>query len=244
MLALPSKIAGNTLAAASIVLWCVNATAGRVCTNAVNPLSWLLGLLGLIYLGVSFLEMRRSSLNRPEVLPWRYVSYGSILLIEAWFSLRLAMGSVEQLQFYVIPLGLIVLIFGWQERNGSNPRLAPMLEGLGLLLLLGPTLLQAFGMQTLGFDKIWYGLGLLIEGLLIVGFGAVERWRYYFFGGVAAIILDLMALLLDPVQIADKWLVLGLTGLTLVGLALFLERKRDTVVLLSKSWLGQFRQWE
>ncbi len=242
VLAQPMRQAAHITAGGATLWWSYHFFE-RSRFEAWQSFSWLLGLVGLNYLMVSLLESRRRTADE-NVDKWRYLSYGSILLIEGWFSLQLGLGSVGQLQVYVIPLGLLLLAFGWQERNGHNPRLTNLLESLGLVILLGTTLLQAFGLQTLGLDKSWYGGWLLVEALLVLGFGALRGLRYYFFGGLTALLLDAVALMLDPVRAADKWLVLGLTGLTLIALALFLERKREMVLVLSRNWFTRLSQWE
>ncbi|NWJ96455.1 MAG: hypothetical protein HXX20_11795 [Chloroflexi bacterium] len=246
LLAEPTRQVAHLMAGSAALVWSYSLlTRYRSASHfeGWESLSWLLGIIGLNYLIVSRLEDRRQVATTDESR-WRYLSYGAVMFIEAWFSLRLGLNSVNQLQFYVIPLGLVCLVFGWQERNGRSPRTANLLEGLGLTILLSTTLMQAFGWQTFGLGKTWYGIWLLLEGLLVLGFGAARRLRYYFFGGLAALLLDLAALSVDPIRATDKWVVLGLTGLVLIGLALFLERKRESVILISKNWFGQLHQWE
>jgi hypothetical protein len=182
-----------------------------------------------------------SSTNRQSF--WRCVSYGALAAIEGWFGLRLALGNVGQWQMYVIPVGLLLLYFGWQERRSNNGRIAPLLEALGLIILLGTTLLQASGLQTDGVPKTLYGGWLIIESLLVLAFGAHWRLRYYFLGSLAGLLGAGFALAADPVAATDKWLVLGLSGLALVCFALFLERKRESVRAFSRDWFYRLKQW-
>jgi hypothetical protein len=239
ILAVPTRQAAHILAVSAVWVWPL--LLKHYYSFTLDSLSWLLGILGLNYLVISLLEQRRSIASQ---LNWRYISYGSVLLLEIAFVLRLSLSNVGQLQFYVLPLGLICLVCGWQERLHTNQRLAWLLESVGLTILLGTSLLQALGLQTLQLDKAWYGWGLLIEALIVLGFGIINRLRYYFFGSISALLLDLVALSADTIRTADKWVVIGTTGLVLITLALFLERKREMVLGLSKDWLERWQQWE
>lgn len=204
-------------------------------------LSWLLSIIGLTFLMVSIFEQRR----RLSPLAYlRYLGYGSVALLELAFVLWLILAGAVQLQVYAVPVGLLCLVFAWFERWHTNQRGASLLEGLGLLILLGTTLLQALGWQTGGPDKAWFGTLLLVESALAVAFGAANRLRYYFFGGIAGVLLALAALLIDPVTAADRWLTIGGTGLVLIGVALLLERKREQIKRTAGEWLHRLEQWQ
>jgi hypothetical protein len=76
------------------------------------------------------------------------------------------------------------------------------------------------------------------------GFGVANRLRYYFFGSITALVLEVVSLSIDPIQAADKWVVLGAAGLFLVTVALLLERKREAVIHLSKEWIHRLKEWQ
>ncbi|MEI6045321.1 MAG: hypothetical protein WCS37_13310, partial [Chloroflexota bacterium] len=238
----PARYTAHMVVVVAFSLWAIELTTHQFASSMLwESLSWLMAFTGLNYLLVSALERRRISSNPA---PLRYLGYGAVILLEVAFVLRLAQNSINQLQLYVIPVGLACLIFGWLERRNENRRSATLLEGLGLTVLLGTSLLQAFGFQSVGLDKNWYGGWLLIESLLAIGWGAANRLRYYFFGGIITMLLSLATLLIDPARASDKWVTLGLTGLTLITIALFLERKREAVIRVSKDWLQRVKQWE
>jgi hypothetical protein len=236
----PSRYSSHLVVLAALLLW-IAPHAGSNNRVLWDDFSWVLALVGLNYLLVSVLERRRTT-SDPAYL--RYIGYGGVVLLEAAYIIRLVLGSVSQLQLYVLPVGLMCLGFAWLERDYENQRAAKLLEGLGLTVLLGTGLLQAAGFQTGAIDRTWYGFGLLIESLLIIGFGAGNRLRYYFFGGIAALLVDVLLLVADPTRASDKWVTLGLTGLILISVALFLERKRELVIRVSKDWLQQLKQWQ
>ena len=243
VLAKPFGWAAHLVAGGVIALW-LRSLAGSTnnqFTSIWNEFSWLLGILGLNYLIVSLIEQRRRT---EESTGLRYLTYGAIMALEGAFVLRLLAGGITQPQLYVVPVGLACLGFAWAERSYFNRTMAGLLEGLGLTLLLGTALLQAFDLQTVGLNHHWYGILALVESLLAVGFGAANRLRYYFFGGIAALLLDLVALSADSVHNSSLWITIGLTGLALILLALFLERKREMVIALSKDWFNRLKEWQ
>lgn len=237
----PARFGGGNLLVVAVVVLTFLLVGRGDWPGSWGYLSWLLSIIGLSLLLVSLFEQRR----RPNPTVWlRYLSYGSIALLEVAFVLWLLLEGKTQLQIYTLPVGLLCLAFGWSERWHTNRPVAGLLEGLGLLILLGTTLLQALNWQTGGLDKVWFGTLLLAESALAVGFGAANRLRYYFFGGIAGTLLALVALLIDPVAAADRWLTIGGTGLVLIGVALLLERKREQIRRTAGEWLHQLEQWQ
>lgn len=237
----PAWYSSLLLALLNPILWLITLAQQGSSQEQWELLSWVLGWSGLYGLLVASLESQRKPSLQDKL---RYLGYGAVLLLELAFSLRLLLVNVSQIQLYVLPIGLTCLVIGWLEQLKHNHRSAPLLEAVGLILVLGTTLLQAFNFQTNGLNKSWYGWIIVFEGLLITGLGAANRLRYYFFGGITAVLLGLVALLIDPVRTANMWLTLGITGLVLIGLALFLEHKREVVIRLTKDWLYQLKQWE
>jgi hypothetical protein len=241
VLSRPAYFTAHLLLILAFGLWLVD--LGKAGTGPANwdTFSWLVGLAGLNYLLLSALEGWRNPAGSENL---RFLGYASVLLLQLAFIIRLLLVNATQPQLYILPVGLGCLVIGWLERANANRRAAILLEGLGLVLVLGTSLLQTMSLQTAGIDKGWYGMLLLVEGLMAVGFGAGNRLRYYFFGGIAALLLDLLALLADPVRAANMWVTLGLTGLVLIATALFLERKRELVLQVSKDWLNRLKQWD
>jgi hypothetical protein len=204
-------------------------------------LSWVLTFSGLTLLLTSLFEQYR----RPNPSSYlRYLGYGSVALLEWAFVLWLMLAGAVQLQAYTIPVGLVCLVFGWFERWHINQRSATLMEGAGLLILLGTTLIQALGWQTDGLAKTWYGTFLLVLSILAVTWGAANRLRYYFFGGICGVMLALVALLIDPIRLADRWLTIGGTGVALIIIALLLERKREQFKKTAGEWLHRLGQWQ
>lgn len=237
----PTRLSAHLLVVCALVSWLVLLSSGRANSLVLDNLSWLLGLIGVNYLLVSTLEGR----DKPDLaVTLRYLGYGAIVLIEATFVLRLVLGSVTQLQYYVLPVGLTCMILAWIERRHLNNRTAPLLEALGLIIVIGTTLLQSFDFQTVGIDSTIYGIWLIVECVAILGYGAANRLRYYFFGSITVLVIEVVSLSVDPIRAADKWLVLGVTGLFLVVVALLLERKREAVIKLSKDWIHHLKEWQ
>lgn len=236
LLARPLRVAGNVLAGCAPIAWLVG--GGSFGFKRLDSFSFICLFVGISWLISGVIEKRRTGRAN-----WRFLSYAGVAAIEVWFSSRLLLDNIGQWQFYILPIGLLILYFGWQERKlGSH--FALTLESFGLLLLLGTTLLQAFGMQAAGVDKTFYGLWLVIESLVALGFGAANRLRYYFGASLLGLLGAATALTLDPLRATDKWLLVGVTGLLLITVALVLERKRDAVKTVSKDWYYRLKQWE
>ena len=86
--------------------------------------------------------------------------------------------EVGQPQAFAIPVGAYLLTIAYLEwRRGAARPVKRLLEGAGLIVLLGVSLLQAVGFAGAGYDRYVYDTLLLLESAGLLGLGAVLRWR-------------------------------------------------------------------
>lgn len=212
----------------------------------VRALSWvglgLSGLVGLVALSVSVLEPSLAALALGTVgltqltaaYRWRsyrlsYLSVG--VLLAAWCLLLIAW-DVTQPQFYAAPTGLYLIGIAVLERRRGHKKVARLVEGLGLAVMLLTTFIQSLSDN----QALVYVVILLIEGLLAGYWGAARRMKAPFFIGAGAVTLNVlaqMAVAFAGGSTLARWLIIGSVGLLLSALAILVERQR--VVLLSRA---------
>lgn len=189
----------------------------------------VLAIVGLFYLAAAVVDRVR------------WLGYAAVgLLLGAWSLEWLLVWGMREVQWYAIPAGLYLLGVGYLEwRQGSRP-LARWIDRLALLLLLG----SAFW-QSLSQEPGWaYALLMGVEGLLIVWWGSARRLRRFLYVGVAGVMVDLVAQLIEPLLSANRWIVFGVAGLLIIGLGILIERRLEQVRALSESWRKRLEAWE
>jgi hypothetical protein len=189
-----------------------------------------LGFVGALYLTMS---LRR----RTYLLG--YLGMG--LLIAGW-SLFLFVRNVEQPQFYAIPAGLYFTGMGFFERARRPGRFALLIESLGLALLLVTSFAQSLNGET-GFP---YFLLLLVEGLLVVWWGAARRLRVPFVIGLTASVINVLAQVVVLVRVYDvnRWIIIFGVGILLVGLGIFVERRREMLLARAQEFRDMLERWD
>ena len=195
LLALPAAVSGAVPAIASV------AFAGTLClTHSVRSRLPRLGYLGLA-------------------------------LLEAAWMIALASNGIRQPQWYAIPGGLYFVGIGWLERRRAREaggraslRLAVLIEGFGLALLLLTAFIQSLG----NADGFPYFVLLLVEALLAIWWGAAWRIKLPFFVGLGASVVNVIAQIIVLVNVYDinRFLVIFGAGILLVTAAVFVERQR------------------
>jgi hypothetical protein len=187
------------------------------------PLSRVLAVAGLLCVGVAWLERRL-----------RLSYLGSAMLIGAWF-LTMPPG---QPQFYALPAGIYLLAIGAAERwQGAPRRLAQLIELLGMGILLTVSFEQSLP------ANFSYGMLLGFEALAIMFWGALQRVRLLFFGGIVAFLANLAIQGIGSIQAVDKALLAFAVGLTLVVMAVYIERRRDALRERARYLLAQLEMW-
>jgi hypothetical protein len=143
-----------------------------------------------------------------------------------------------QLQAFTLPLGIVLLFGAYREwRRGATTSKA-VLELAAIAVLLGTTLVQACGGFGVGDGRFGYDTLLLLESAVVIGAGAVLRWRRLFFAACGVLVTDVCILLIDPVRSMPAWYLMAIIGFAMIGLVMFLEQRRQKIPL----WMDDVRE--
>jgi len=184
----------------------------------------VLAILGLFYLAAAITDRRR------------WVGYvAAAMLLSAWGLQWLLVWEMREVQWYAVPAGAYLLGIGYLEwRNGRRPW-ARWIDWAALLLLLGSSFRQSLG------DRGWlYALLMGGEGLAVLWLGSARRMRRFLYAGVGAVIVDVVAQLINQLASVNRWIVFGVVGLLLLGLGILVERRLGWV----KELRDRLEDWE
>ncbi|PKQ15505.1 MAG: hypothetical protein CVT67_09335 [Actinobacteria bacterium HGW-Actinobacteria-7] len=164
---------------------------------------------------------------------------GLVLVGSAWFLFGAA--DVTWLELYTTPLAFYLVAAGYLHRRLSPHNEFPVATdvgavgvGLGLPLLMA---LSATPNQALGHAG-W----VLCLSLIAIGGGIAAKSRWYFFGGVLALVS--VALYRSFVALAGVWwLLLGFVGVAMLVIALTWERQRILVADTRERLRRSFEEW-
>ena len=184
-------------------------------------------------------------------LSWAYrrveAAYVSIAVLLGAAMLELVFYEIDQAQLYTAPAAGFLIAIGLLERRRGERELGLPFEVTGIVLLLGTTLLQAAGWQSVGIGRFGYGSILLIEAAAVLLAGLYLRHRPPFFAGIAGTLAAMTLLLTDPVYslwVTAWWVIVALVGaLTVSGYA-FVEWRRQQIVLTAGHWLELLDEWD
>lgn len=163
------------------------------------------------------------------------ISVGAFLVTIWAVLLRI---GVFELQAYIIPLGLVLVVGGWFVRRREKVGLYQALTLLGLVLLMG----TAFA-QSIITGVFWYALLLAIESILSVMWGIFSRCRCYVQVGGLALIANAVVQLGPGIISLDRWIQIGFTGIILLGGGLFALFKREEILSTRRKVTDGWRQW-
>jgi hypothetical protein len=164
-----------------------------------------------------------------------YLAVG--LLLAGWFMFAFYINTwdgLRQMQWYALPAGLYLLTIAYLEWRNGQKTLGRWLDYLAMLLMLG-----SLFWQTLIFGLLFAFL-LICEGAAALWWGSARRLRRFFYAGIIGVMLAALGQLVNALQSINQWLVFGLIGLTLVALAVLVERKLETI----KAWREILETWE
>ena len=87
---------------------------------------------------------------------------------------------------------------------------------------------------------------LLLEGLAVMWWGAMQRRKIPFFLGIGASTLNVVAQVIVLVNVYDvqPWIIVVGVGLLLVTSAVFVERKRAEIIAQTQEWLDVLDAWD
>jgi hypothetical protein len=224
-----------------VVTLVIDAILGQVITAAsyarlLRPLMWVLALSGLLYLATAFVRRRR------------VVGYGAVaLLLAAWALWWRFFVEMAQFQWYAVPAGLYLLAIGWLEWRTGNRALARWVDRAGMLVWLGSAWWQSLPWPSLPgvAQRSWpYALIMGVESLLLIWWGSARRQKRFLYTGLVGVVVDVVTQSIEPLLTVNRWIVFGIAGLLLVGLAVLIERRREKVRELSAEMRARLETWE
>jgi len=175
----------------------------------------------------------------------RLLGYLGVALMMAGYMLQMVFFAVGQPQAFVLPAGVYLLAVAYLEwRRGTEGHLKGSLEAGALALMLAVSLPQAVGFMGAGHDRYFYDTFLLVQSLALVAGGALLRWKRSFFGGSLALVADVVILLADPVRATNTWYLVGIIGLGMIGIVVFIERQRQRIPLWVDEWRQRLETWD
>lgn len=188
-----------------------------------------LGFAGTLYLAIAYRGR------------YQQLGYLAVAMLELAWILLLIGQDISQPQFYAIPIGLYFAGIGLLERRRGNIRYANILEGFGLAAILLTTLYQSVA-ATGGF---LYFVLLLLESLLIAAWGVIRNVKVPFFTGLFFTLVNIITQLVLVATVDEVWrwiIVLG-TGVLVVSLGIFIERKREQIASHIHEWQVELSTW-
>jgi len=94
-------------------------------------------------------------------------------------------------------------------------------------------------------DRNWpNALIMLFEALLLVWWGSARRQKRFLYIGVVGVVIDAVTQSIEPLMGVNRWIVFGLVGLLLVGIAVLVERKLEAIRELSVELRERLEGWE
>jgi hypothetical protein len=214
--------------ALALSIICALASLPTVIADPI-PTATALGFAGILYLSLSLQ-------NRAHLLG--YLGMGLILV--GW-SMFLFVKNSPQPQFYALPAGLYFSVVGLLERRRRPGLFALLIESLGLSVMLTTSFVQSLNTEG-GFP---YFLLLLVESLLVIWWGAAWRLRVPFLTGLGASVLNVLAqvVVLVFVYEVNRWIIIFGVGILLVGVGLFVERRRENLVVQAQGLRDMLERW-
>jgi hypothetical protein len=148
----------------------------------------------------------------------------------------------RQPQWYTIPAGvyLLALAEGLRRFQGQR-KLSQVIEAGAAALLLGVTFGQS--LRAEGLESQIYAVWLCAEALMLLGYGMLRQLRTPFFGGAAFFVAGVLWLSVDPLMATNKWVLLGILGLLMVGFYVLLERRQEELVRAGRAWVERVSSW-
>ncbi len=164
-----------------------------------------------------------------------YVATGMLLVAWLLFLLHIAdISGRVYLHGYTIPLGLYILAISYLEWQYGHKTLAMWLDYAAVFMMMG-TLFW----QTLQFGWL-YAMLLGSEGLAALWWGSARRLRRFLYAGMVGVILATLGQLINALWSVNQWIVFGLIGLSLVIIAVIVERKLEDIKTLREV----FETWD
>ncbi len=197
----------------------------------VQMIMWVLALSGLLYLATAFIHR------------WVVLGYAAVaLLLAAWALWWRFFMDMIGIQWYAMPAGLYLLGVGWLEWRQGRKILARWIDRAGMLVWLGTAWWQSLpGVMEDGWP---YALLMGGESLLLVWWGSARRLRQFLYVGAVGLVLNVVTQSIEPLLSVNRWIVFGIVGALLVGLAILVERNLQKIRELSADMQVRLEGWE
>jgi hypothetical protein len=174
----------------------------------------------------------------------RFLAYGGVAGLLGAGLLELADGRISQPQVYVVPVGLYLAALACLEwRRGDPARLKVAFEVAALIVVLGTALLQSQGYAGAGVDRLQYAVEMIVQGLVVLGLGALAHWWRSLFAGAGAVVVAVLILLAEPLKSVDTWYLIGSIGMLMIAGVVFLERRRQQIPTWLDGWRERLESW-
>jgi hypothetical protein len=192
-----------------------------------------LAFAGALYISIAYRERRYP------------LGYFGMALIEIAWALLLYTNDIRQPQLYAIPGGLYFLGIAYLEMQLGRKKFALAIELLGLGLLLVTSFAQSLDGET-GFV---YFVMLMVESLLVIWWGVLQKRKIPFFTGISATVINIAAQVIILISVNDihrlnRWLVAFGVGILITAIAVIAELKREQLRTYSRQVSEMLETWE
>ena len=194
--------------------------------------AFALAFAGALYLAVAY----RGHYHR--------LGYTAMAMLQVAWALLLIVRNVAEPQWYAIPAGLYFSGVGFLERRRGRKWFALIVESFGLAVLLLTSFIQSLNG---GAEGLPHFVIMLVEGLLVIWWGAARRLKAPFFIGLAASALNVagqVVVLFGGGSTLIRWLIILSAGLLFVTAAVFVERQRVRIIARAQEWRVALEAWE
>jgi len=227
----------------SLTIWLMPLTHSAITLTAASAIINLPFVLNhmtasaasLAFAGALYVAIAYRGRNYP-------LGYLGMALLEIAWAMALYMNDVSQPQWYAIPGGLYFMGLAYLEwrRNKSKYAIGIELLGLGILLI------TSFTQSLNGAQGFTYFVLLMLESLLIIWWGTIQKRKIPFFVGIGFSALNIVAQVIVLVNVYNIsiWLVgLGM-GLIIMTIAVFVELRREQLRTRTREWGETLEKWE
>lgn len=202
-------------------------------TTYMSATAASLAFAGALYISIAYRE-------RQYLLGY----FGMALLEIAW-ALLLYTNEIRQPQLYAIPGGLYFLGIAYLEMQLGRKKYALAIEMLGL----GVLLVTSFAQSLDGDTGLVYFIVLMVESLLVIWWGVLQKRKIPFFTGIGAMVINIAAQVIILISVNDihrlnRWLVAFGVGVLITAIAVIAELKREQLRRYSRQVGEMLETWE
>jgi Predicted membrane protein (DUF2157) len=218
------------------LLWIVlvtNTEAHHIFALLAGSTAWPFSLIQLVTFAIaSCVYFADGAIRRNPLLI--YLG-GGALVVALWSALMYY--QVSELQAYVLPLGLGLVLAGWNERRLGRTETYRWATLFGLLLLMGTAFYQSFEAPV-------YAALLLVESALALGLGIRIRSRGYVIVGGLALVANALVQFGSAFIELDRWIQIGVIGSLLLGGGLLALFRRDRIITARRHFTEDWKKWQ